>query len=211
MVKITKYVHSCLVVETDDRVAVFDPGSMSESALNVEGLAQVDDIFITHEHRDHFSPDLIKKLHAKFPKATIVTTAAVVAKLKELGIDAVNQPLEGVMFFKSPHEETAPLLSPTPEEVGIHYLDILSHPGDSHSFTETKEILALPVQAPWGSSVNALKLGLKLKPRYILPIHDWHWRDEARLTMYNGFEQIFGNAGITFLKLETGKPVNIDL
>jgi L-ascorbate metabolism protein UlaG (beta-lactamase superfamily) len=211
MLKVTKYVHSCLVVETDDRVAVFDPGTMSETALNVNNLSRVDDIFITHEHPDHFSVDLIKQLVAKFPDAKIISTGSVVGKLKELGISATNSPIDGVSFFYAPHEDTVPLLSPVPEEVGIHYLDMLSDPGDSHSFSETKAILALPVQAPWGSSVNALRLGLELKPRFILPVHDWHWSDDARENMYNRFEQVFGDAGITFFKLETGKPVEIDL
>ena len=108
-------------------------------------------------------------------------------------------------FFDSPHESVEPLFR-SPEQIGIHYLDKLSDPGDSHSFKETKAILALPVTAPWGSTIKALNLALELKPKHVLPIHDWHWRDEAREQTYDRFERILGEQGITFHKLQTGQP-----
>jgi len=58
---------------------------------------------------------------------------------------------------------------------------------------------------------KALNLALALKPKHVLPIHDWHWRDEARESTYQNFEQILGKEGITFYKLQTGVPVDIPL
>jgi L-ascorbate metabolism protein UlaG (beta-lactamase superfamily) len=209
-VKITKYVHACLLVETPERVALFDPGSMSVDALDVAQLKKLDDIFITHEHTDHFSLELVKKLVEKFSEARITSTPDVVTQLAKASIKATDRPPAGVSFFDSPHESVAPLFPRPPQEIGIHYQDALSHPGDSHSFTETKAILALPVQAPWGSTIKAVNLALELKPRHILPIHDWHWSDAARQQMYNTLESVFGKYGIIFHKLETGQPVDID-
>ena len=57
--KITKFVHSCLLVETPVRVALFDPGTMSEKALKAADISRLDDIFITHIHQDHYSLALI--------------------------------------------------------------------------------------------------------------------------------------------------------
>lgn len=210
--KVTKFVHSCLLVETPGRTAIFDPGSMSLDALGtaIPSLSRLDDIFITHVHQDHCSPELIKQLVAKFPDARITGTAEVVAVLAEAGIKASDQPPEGVSFFEAPHEKLHPPVS-APQNVGIHYLDLLSDPGDSHSFHETKAILALPMTAPWGSNVRALNLALELKPRFVLPIHDWHWRDEAREGTYNMFEQRLGEQGIKFFKLQTGKPVEVEV
>ncbi len=208
--KVTKYVHSCLLVETPDRVALFDPGVMSSSALDPDRLTRLDDIFITHVHPDHLDSEFVKKLLAKFPAVRITSTQEVVSHLASEGIKATNKPPTGVTFFDSPHEKIHPP-SPTPEQIGIHYLDILSDPGDSHSFTETKAILALPMQAPWGSNVRAFNLALELKPKYVLPIHDWHWRDEARESTYKMFEERLGEQGITFYKLQTGVPVDIPL
>jgi L-ascorbate metabolism protein UlaG (beta-lactamase superfamily) len=209
-VKITKFVHSCLLVETPSRVALFDPGSMSTPNINIDSLTSLDDIFITHEHGDHMDIPFIKQLVAKFPNVRITTTEEAIKQLADEGIKASNTPPDGVTFFDSPHESVKPLFNP-PQEIGIHYLDVLSHPGDSHSFHETKAILALPVAAPWGSTIKALNLALELKPKHVLPIHDWHWRDEAREQTYGMFERVLAEQGITFHKLQTGQPVEIDV
>jgi L-ascorbate metabolism protein UlaG (beta-lactamase superfamily) len=209
--KVTKFVHACLLVETSDRVALFDPGTLSTPNIDIDKLTRLDDIFITHEHADHKDIPFIKRLVAKFPNVRITSTNQVVEQLAAEGIKAASTPPEGVTFFDSPHESVAPLFGKPPQEIGVHYLGVLSHPGDSHSFHETKAILALPVTAPWGSTIRALNLALELKPKFVLPIHDWHWRDEAREQTYNMFERILGEQGITFFKLQTGQPVEINV
>jgi L-ascorbate metabolism protein UlaG (beta-lactamase superfamily) len=211
--KITKFVHSCLLVEMPSPVnltALFDPGVMSEGALNIDELLYLDHIIVTHEHSDHFSVKLIKQLVAKFPNVRITSTPVVVERLAAEGIIATDQPSAALVFFSAPHESVAPLW-PQPEAIGVHYLDRLTHPGDCQSFTETKPVLALPMTAPWGSVIAAVNLALKLKPKYVLPIHDWHWRDEARIRMYEDVEQALAKEGITFLKLENGVPVTLDV
>ena len=212
--KITKFVHSCLLVEVDSpirRVALFDPGAFSVDALSVDLLDQLDDIFITHEHGDHFSVELIKRLVEEFPKVRITAPESVVAQLEQAGISASTQPPEGVTLFSSPHEKIRPYFeADPPEEYGYHYLNALSDPGDSHSFTETMAILALPVTGPWGSVVNATELALKLKPKHVIPVHDWHWNDIAREGMYDSLETSLGADDIKFYRMKTGEPVIID-
>jgi L-ascorbate metabolism protein UlaG (beta-lactamase superfamily) len=198
-----------LLVETPDRVALFDPGAMSETALGMAQLDNLDDIFITHVHGDHCHAPLIKQLLAKFPTVRITGPQEVVDHLASEGIKATTTPSAEVEFFDSPHESVEPLF-PLPEENGYHYLGEFSHPGDSHSFKETKAILALPVQGPWGSTIRAINLALELKPQHILPIHDWHWRDEAREQLYQRMEQVFSEQGIAFHKLQTGQSIEID-
>lgn len=213
--KITKFVHSCLLVEMPEpvnRTALFDPGIYSEHALDVGSLEFLDDIIITHSHPDHFSVPLVKLLFGKFPQVRITAPSEVVDVLASEGIHASDQPSAGVEFFTSPHEVIRPLMeADPPQQIGVHYLDMLTDPGDSHSFNETKGILALPVQAPWGVTVRAAELALQLRPKHVLPIHDWHWNDENRTQMYERFEQRLAGEGITFHKLETGQPIVIDL
>ncbi len=208
--KITKYIHSCLLVETPDRVAIFDPGAMSYPAFDISKLEKLDDIFITHIHQDHMHIPFVKELREKFPGARITTTKEAAQKLKAEGIDAQTSPPEGVVFFESPHEDTRPIF-PIPEEIGIHYLDLLTDPGDSHSFHETKAVLALPITAPWGSSIKGFNLAMELKPKFVIPIHDWHWSDEARHSMYDTYELIAQKQGVTFLKPETGQPLEVSV
>ncbi|MEO7364504.1 MAG: MBL fold metallo-hydrolase [Candidatus Saccharimonadales bacterium] len=207
---ITKYVHSCLLVETPERVALFDPGEMSQTALPIDQIERLDDLIITHAHPDHYCLDVIQQLVAKFRGLVITAPAEVVAMLGREGIVASDRPTAGIEFFDSPHESVQPLY-PQPDQIGVHYLDYLTHPGDSHSFAETKCILALPITAPCGSVIRALNLALELKPQYVVPIHDWHWRDEARLSTYENFEKILGAQGIGFLKPETGVALALDI
>lgn len=211
--KITKFEHSCLLVEMpapQNRTTLFDPGMMSETALDVSMIDYLDDIIITHGHVDHLSLNLMKQLVAKFPAVKITAPAEVVDMLEKEAIAASSDPSEGISFFDAPHEAVEPLFI-TPTQIGVHYLARLTHPGDSHSFSETKAILALPVTAPWGATTTAVKLALELKPKYVLPIHDWHWRPEARDQMYGALEQAFAQHGITFVKLVSGKPVTLEV
>lgn len=205
--KITKLGHSCLLVEIPEpvnRTALFDPGVWS--TVDVDSLEYLDDIIITHSHSDHFDLDLIKKLATKFPNVHITAPNDVVQQLNAESIPAKSVASEGIVLFESPHEYGAPFMPMAPQEIGVHYLDTLSHPGDSHSFKETKQVLALPVQAPWGSTLNAVRVATELKPKIIIPIHDWHWHDEARQWAYNLLEQIFAGQGITFIKPVNGEP-----
>lgn len=204
--KITKLGHSCLLVEMPDRTALFDPGQLSK--VNVESLQYLDDIIITHDHFDHLDEVLVQQLVDKFPKVRVKTPSTLVPKIQNVSTE--TDAVEGVEIFKAPHEGHPPFLNP-PENIGVHYLDMLSHPGDSHSFTETKPILALPVTAPWGSTDTAVQLALQLKPQHILPIHDWHWKDEVRQQMYERLEKLFADNGITFQKLVDDEAINVKL
>jgi len=196
--------------EPVNRTAIFDPGMMSEPFIDVDSLKYLDDIFITHVHGDHVSVSLLKKLIDKFPTVRITTTDEVVKMLAAEGIKATTALPADVELFDSPHESVAPLF-PQPEQIGIHYLGKFTHPGDSHSFTESQAILALPMTAPWGTNVRAARMALDLKPQHVLPIHDWHWREEAKQGAYDSFEKLLAKQGITFHKLENGKPVVIKL
>lgn len=214
--KITKFVHSCLLVEMPEpvnRTVLFDPGMMSASALDVGALKYLDDIVITHIHGDHVSVELMKQLVEKFPEVRITTTAEVKEMLQKEGFIDMNistDPAEGMEFFNSPHESIKPLFG-QPQQIGVHYLGLLTDPGDNHSFNETKAILAMPMTAPWGSLVRAVNVVLQLKPQYVIPIHDWHMRDEAREQMYPNLITLFKEHGITFLDVKTGEPVIIDV
>lgn len=213
--KITKFEHSCLMVEMPapvNRTVLFDPGKFSEAIIDVEDLEFLDDIIITHQHSDHMSIPLLKQLTAKFPNARITAPNPVVELLAGEGINAASDPSAGIEFFKSPHEKIEPFSGvDTPPQIGVHYLNMLTHPGDSHSFKQTMPILALPVQAPWGSARRALELALKLKPQYVLPIHDWHWSQAGRQQMYEKFATVLAEQGIEFIMLKNGEPKVIEV
>lgn len=211
--KITKFVHSCLLVETENGTAIFDPGhySWDSGVFNSTNLTHLDDIVISHAHADHLHPPFLAALRAKFPNATITAPPKALAKLKQPGSSHPHQSSPRVSTFEIPHEDTTPL-GQAAQNYGAHYLGLLTHPGDSYALEETKAVLALPITAPtWGTLALAARLALKLKPRYIVPIHDWQLSNAARQHHYNRLEIFFEPHGITFLKLIDGRPTTINL
>lgn len=211
--KITKLAHSCLLVEMPapvNRTVLFDPGEMSADLVRAAKLVYLDDIVITHEHFDHFSLPLVRELAKQFREVRILAPPAVVDQLAKAGIAASAEPTQGLTLFDAPHEAIEPLFE-TPQAIGVHYLDSLTHPGDSHHFGESKAVLALPITAPWGATTRAAQLAAELKPRYVIPIHDWMWKDQWRLSMYEGLAKYFTGQGIEFIQPQDGQPFVLDI
>lgn len=211
--KLTKFVHACVLVEDDQHVALFDPGTMSwESKLfNVDVLPKLDYVMITHEHFDHFCEPFVHALGHKFPDLQFLSTPVVVSKLKALGIKNVStSTIENIIIEPLEHDSMQPLMPlPIAKNIAVHYKDKISHPGDSHHLESTKDILFLPLAGPWGSTIEAIRLAVKLKPKAIVPIHDWMWNDDWRMGMYDRMEQFFKEKDIKFIKTVDGESFEL--
>lgn len=202
--RITKLGHSCLFVQTDDRVAIFDPGVWSDG-FDIDALERVDRIIITHAHPDHFDIEKIRALIEKFPDAHIVCNQQIQQLAKDQGINATyREETQCTVRFDAPHEELPIPGASIPEENGYHFKDLISSPGDSHSFFETKKVLAMPFIAPWGKTGDAVNKVLQLKPEYVLPIHDWHYTPEARKWLDGLLETALEGSGVKLLSSEPG-------
>lgn len=207
--KVTKFVHSCLLIEEGELKILVDPGeySFTEKALEIEKLPSLDYILITHEHADHMYISGIKQILEEFPKVKIITNPSAGEVLKKEGIEVSQELPDFIKIKEVPHEEIP--FGAVPENFQFDFFNKLTDPGDSHSFTGSLEILALPIQAPWGSTTQAVAAALKVKPKIIIPIHDWHWNDNAREGMYKRLEDFFTGQGIKFIPLKTGEPVEL--
>ncbi|MBI4122825.1 MAG: MBL fold metallo-hydrolase [Parcubacteria group bacterium] len=208
--KITKYVHSCLLVEEQGKAALIDPGNYTfqSKALDVRYIEKLDFVLITHEHQDHLDVPFLRTILAQFPNVEIISNPSVVLLLEQQGVKASSRGNKDVSIAEASHERL-PFSSP-PQNILFHVFSRLTHPGDSFAFFETREVLALPVQAPWGSTTQAVEKALQLRPRVVIPIHDWHWRDEARKTMYERLAAYFKEHGIEFRGLETGNTLELE-
>jgi L-ascorbate metabolism protein UlaG (beta-lactamase superfamily) len=206
---ITKFVHSCLLVEEGDKTFLIDPGifSVQENALTIEKVKKLDYILITHEHPDHMYTPFMKELVRKFPEVKIVAPDSAVQLLQADGIKASARGDEHISVTPVPHEKLWDKEPPQNNLVTV--LGRLASPGDSHHFTSNAEIIALPIQAPWGSTTDAVQLALQLKPKVIIPIHDWMWKDDFRNMMYQRLAAFFNPQGIEFKSPETGVPFSI--
>ena len=209
--KISKYIHSCLLIEKDGTSVLIDPGqyTLDEDALPVEDLESLDVVLITHEHEDHMSLPLLKRIIGRFPNVKIVTSGVVADLLAKEGVQATIQLPEFVKMEQIPHER---VLALAPHNALFHIFGEVTHPGDSLQFSSSNEILALPIQAPWGSMVQALEKAASLnpKPKLVIPIHDWHWKDVARHKLYEAAAEYLREQGISeFRGLEPGESIDI--
>lgn len=210
--KITKYVHACLLVETGTQNILVDPGQFSwESGLvSVDALPQLDAVVITHEHFDHFHPPFVAAVLKKFPGVSFVTTPSVASKLHDMGaVRIFSDSIEGIEVFSKKRHASLEPLSRTPENIAVHIADKLTVGGDRQDLEETKEILALTVTAPWGSMIAAVGMAQRLKPKVIVPVHDWHWSDEARAAAYDKLKEFFADHNIDFRKPTNGQAIEV--
>src|SRR6056297_129865 len=201
---VTKLGHSCVLVETEDRVGLFDPGVWSDREL-IDDIKHVDRIIYTHEHPDHFDIGILKSLLERFPKAHVVCNESIAEKIKKGGVRATVRPeTQCTRRFESPHEELPVPGVPAPTENGYHFKDLFTHPGDSHSFNESKKVLAMPFIGPWGKTGDAISKVIELKPDYVLPIHDWHYTQEAREWLQGIIKASVETGEISLLAAENG-------
>lgn len=202
--KITKLVHSCLFVEEAGKSILIDPGIYStKNVVTLDTFSSLDFLLITHEHADHMDQEFIKKLVEKFPQLEIISNHSVKTILGKNNIAVSTQGNDFIEVTEVPHENTPWFTSP-PKNVLFTLFGKLTHPGDSLHLTNSSEILALPIQASWGSMAWAFETAVKLKPKIIIPIHDWQWRDEAREQNYKVGTEFFSKCGIDFKPVEQG-------
>ena len=205
---IYKIGHCCLVIKTDGKTIVTDPGNFTTEQDELTG---VDIILVTHEHGDHFHMDSVKKMKANNPEAVIVTNPTVGKLLEAEGIacdlvsDGLRSDVHGVSLegIGTEHAIIYDDLGKT-ENTGYMIAGKLWYPGDS--FTDPQrpvDILALPIAGPWMKLAEAFDYARKLKPRVAFPVHDAIMRSPQMINRMA--PMILANHGVTFQTLDAGE------
>lgn len=209
--KVRKFWHSCLLVEEGDTRILIDPGKYSFLAgrAKPEDFHDLTAILITHEHSDHADPQIIKKIHAKNP-VPVYGNHGVKKALAVFGVDV--ELLEdrvikiGGMQVEAISAEHGPLLKAVPPNSAYLIDGSLLIPGDSYDRVLGKlgcRALALPIAAPWGKITEAYAILDKVKPKFMLPIHDGFVREEFLEGQYKSWEEECRKIGVDFRPLKT--------
>jgi L-ascorbate metabolism protein UlaG (beta-lactamase superfamily) len=213
--RVSKYVHACLLIEDGDDKILFDPGKFSF----VEGLVKPDDfrdlsaVVLTHRHPDHVDDDALVKIVANNPKAVVLTNAEIEAQLSPKGIVAevfeTGRRTVGRFDLEAVAAEHAPILNAeTPQNIAYVVGGRLLHPGDSfdHSLDVYNgiELLALPVMAPWTTELEVAEFARRISPRQLVPIHDGYAKEFFLKQRYENFQKYFAELGIKFHPM--GRP-----
>ena len=163
--RITKFGHACVRLEHDGRSIVLDPGMFTDPSA-VDGAGAV---LITHEHPDHYVPDLLRRTDAP-----VFTIAAVAERIREDAPDvfervtvvAPGESFDPGIPVRVVGELHAVIHPEMPRFFNSGYVvtgDLtVYHPGDSLTMPdEDIDVLLVPSSAPWLKASR----GRRLRPR----------------------------------------------
>lgn len=172
--RITRYGHSCLLVEDGDARVLLDPGVFSAGFERLRGLTAV---LITHQHADHLDGDRLRELLAHNPDAALHVdegTGPLLADLPHRVVRAGDVLDAGVRVdvLGSQHAVIHEDLPRIPN-VGYLVAGRFFTPGDALTVPEADvEVLGLPTAAPWLKLSEAVGLFRSVAPRLAFPVHD---------------------------------------
>lgn len=174
--RIAKFGHACLFVETDDARVLIDPGVFSSG---LEAVGDLTAILITHAHGDHLDVNHVAKLVAANPGVGIFGDIDSARTLVEAGIQAQSvepgQKLDVGTTVEVVGRDHAVIHPDLPRLINHGYLigERLFHPGDALTIPgRDVDVLALPIGAPWLKSSEFIDYLRAVKPRRAVSIHD---------------------------------------
>jgi L-ascorbate metabolism protein UlaG (beta-lactamase superfamily) len=176
-VRLTKFGHSCLLVEEAAARVLLDPGSFSEGFEELDGLTAV---CVTHQHIDHLDRDRVRALLDANPGVRVVADEGSAPALDEAGaaVEVVHDGDEltlGGLGVRVAGREHAAVHPDVPRVPNVGYLvgGRLFHPGDALTVPgEPVEVLAVPAGAPWLKLAEAVDYLRRVGPRVAVPVHE---------------------------------------
>jgi len=172
--RLTKFGHACVRLDTAEGAVVIDPGDFSPDA----DLDSAADVLVTHEHADHIDVDRVAT--AVRAGARLHTNAALASRLADEYDVAANAVEPGETFSVAGLQvrvvggEHAEIYDGLPGCANIGFvLAGVYHPGDAlHVPDVDVETLLVPVSAPWLKLSEVLDFVRAVGPSRAFPIHD---------------------------------------
>ncbi|MEX0426206.1 MBL fold metallo-hydrolase [Nocardioides sp. DS6] len=211
--RITKFGHACVRIEHDGTTLVIDPGMFTQP----EAVDGADAVLITHEHADHYQPDLLARTDAP-----VFTIEAVAAKIREeapgvaerttvvapgqsfeasgLPVTAVNEK-HAVIHPEFPTFDNSGYLVTAGDTTLFHPGDALDGPGRG------VDILFLPVSAPWARASELVDFARAVKAPTNLAIHDRIYSDAGSAVFDGHLNAFLPKEGLTYHRLKDGEDL----
>lgn len=177
--KITRFGHAALLVETETTRVLIDPGGFCDAP--VFDLADLDAIVVTHQHPDHCDQERAPALVDANPEATLICdpeTATLVGFGTWLPNSDGREHQIGDIALRGVGTQHAVILATIPRiaNVGVTLTSggtTVFHPGDTYEYAPAGvDVLAVPLSAPWAKISETVDFVQRVAPKAVLPIHD---------------------------------------
>lgn len=212
--RITKFGHACVRVETGSTTVVVDPGGWTEREA-VDGATVV---LLTHEHPDHVDPDNLRATDAP-----INTVEAVARLLRDQAPDVaervrVVRPGDvldvgvPVTVVGERHAVIHPEL-PRFDNSG-YLLEVegrrIFHPGDALSERpDGVDLLLLPVHAPWSKVSEVVDYGRAVGAPLSVAVHDGLLNERGLALAQRQLSGMLGEREQEYLRVEPGRDITL--
>jgi L-ascorbate metabolism protein UlaG (beta-lactamase superfamily) len=210
--RITKFGHACVRVEHDGTVVVFDPGMFT----GPEALDGATAILITHEHADHYVPDLLRatdapvwtidavaaKIRDDAPEVAERTTVVAPGESLDVGVPvAVVGEMHAVIHPELPRFHNSGYVLTVGDTTVYHPGDALTEPG------RPVDVLLAPCSAPWARASELVDFMRAVKAPTNVAIHDRVY-SEAGAAIFDGHANAFlPKEGLEFKRLKDGEDL----
>lgn len=209
--KLKKYEHACFTVEDAGQVLVVDPGNLTNDFVVSNNIVAV---VITHEHGDHFSPDLLAAIYDKNPNSILISLSAIIDKMpdhKSKAVKAGDKVDVGpftLEFFGGKHALIHDSLAII-DNIGVLINESVYYPGDSFALTNRPvDVLALPSSAPWLKISESIDFLVATKPMLAFPTHDAILSDAGKQIVDRVLSKAAENHTIAYNRID-GTEINI--
>ncbi|MGP4012065.1 MBL fold metallo-hydrolase [Streptomyces sp. 4N124] len=174
--KLTRFGHACVRLESPGGRLVIDPGCWTED----ESVERADAILVTHEHVDHFTEARVRRAAEANRGLQVWTVAAVAEVLTGLG-DQLHVIGHGDVFTAAGFEieahgaRHATLHPDVPAVANTGFLvdRSLFHPGDALIVPDKRvRTLLVPVHTPWTRVRDLIDWVREVAPERAVPMHD---------------------------------------
>jgi len=210
--KLTKFEHSCLVLDKNGSTLIIDPGSFTMPLTDIMGVVAV---VITHEHADHWTPEQLTRILDRNPGARILGPAGVAAAATGFEVEVVKdgdtveiEPFT-LAFYGEKHAVIHSSI-PVIDNVGVLVDGELYYGGDSYTVPPVAvNTLAAPIGAPWLKIGDAMDYVLAVKPKRSFPIHDMTLSQAGKSMTQDRIRAVTEQGGGEFFVLEPGQSYDL--
>ncbi len=211
--KLTKFEHSCLVLEDSGDTLVIDPGAFTRELTDLTGVVA---IVITHEHPDHWTAEQLTRLLETNPEARIFGPGGVVSAASDFDVtevsagDSLDAGAFTLRFFGGDHAVIHRSI-PIVDNVGVLVNDELYYAGDSFVIPEGVAVstLAAPAGAPWMKVSEVIDYVEAIAPRRSFSVHEMVLSDIGRGMSDQRITAATESGGGAFLALAPGDSTEL--